>query len=231
MAKNKTKQAKIKEVSFEIEKAKFKKLLSNLLTHAATYDASTLLSGIKIHLANNTLEMAATDGNTLLKGIITLEEATGREFDAVLSGIHLSKMKLAKSYEFNKKKYSSIDVLDITLKESETLITDRLNKITYTIPYICGQYPKYNQLFAEYDEKKYIKIGINPKLLARLVDLPDGNKSLVMVVNKNDPTRQITFYTDENNEAQYTAAVMPVILRDNYKDKEEYLKAKYGGKQ
>ena len=65
------------------------------------------------------------------------------------------------------------------------------------------------------NKKKHIKIGINPKLLARLVDLPDGNKPLVMVVNKNDPTKQITFYTDENNEAQYTTVVMPVILRDN----------------
>ena len=214
MAKNKTKQAKFKEVSFTIQKSRFKKLLSNLIMHVPTYEKQSLLNSVKLHYENGVLEMAATDGTTLLKSVLDVEEATPGMVDAILSGVHLEKMKLARAYELTKRSLSFIDTLKIVLKESEALITDTLNQITYTIPYLNGQYPKYNQLIANYSADKHIKIGLNPALFSRLSSLPDHNKHLVMVINKKDPTKQITFNTYQDNDIKYTAIVMPVIIKE-----------------
>lgn len=218
MAKNKTKQAKIKEVSFRVHKAKLQRALKNILLCIGNYENEySVLNAIKIHVESDYMEMTATDGMTLIKACVELDEAIKGSADALLSGIHLAKMKLVKNYTNNSRGFSVFDFMQFTIKEDKTIITDEQNEVTYQIPHKCGQYPKTEELFIKYDEKKHIKVGINAQYLARLKELPARpGVPLVMILNKEDELKPIGFEANGgcSRSGGYEVLIMPIMIRE-----------------
>lgn len=219
MAKNKTKQAKFKEITFKVSKADFKRALDNVLLHIVPYDSTaSTLNGVKIHVESDYMELTATDGNTMLKACVGLDEEIKGQGDIVLSGLYLSKIKLAKDYKTNKRSFSIFDILEITIKENEAQLTDAMNGITYTIPKVTGNYPKTEELLEfKYDEKKHLKIALNPKLIARIQNTPARNGvPLVMYFEKENPLGIIHIEANggAKNAGGYDALLMPCQIRE-----------------
>ena len=219
MAKNKTKQAKFKNVTCRVSKADFKRALDNVLLHIVPYDSTaSTLNGVKIHVESDYMELTATDGNTMLKACVGLDEEIKGQGDIVLSGLYLSKIKLAKDYKTNKRSFSIFDILEITIKENEAQLTDAMNGITYTIPKVTGNYPKTEELLEfKYDEKKHLKIALNPKLIARIQNTPARNGvPLVMYFEKENPLGIIHIEANDGakNAGGYDALLMPCQIRE-----------------
>lgn len=218
MAKNKTKQAKFKNVTCRVSKADFKRALDNVLLHIVPYSTASTLNGVKIHVESDYMELTATDGNTMLKACVGLDEEIKGQADIVLSGLYLSKIKLAKDYKTNKRSFSVFDILEITIKEDEAQITDAMNGITYTIPKVTGNYPKTEELLEfKYDEKKHLKIALNPKLIARIQNTPARNGvPLVMYFEKENPLGVIHIEANDGakNAGGYDALLMPCQIRE-----------------
>lgn len=222
MAKNKNKQAKFKEVTFRVSKANFKTALDNVLEHVQSYKASpcSVLNGVKIHVESDYMEMVATDGNTMLKTTVGLDEPIKKGAgDIVLSGLYLSKLKLTKSYTTNKRSFSVFDIMEVTIKESEALIKDQTNGITYKIPKIVGNYPKNTDsiLAFKFDEKKHLKIALNPNLIAKLKNIPNRTGGpLTMYFEKENPLGKIHIEANGGTKQAggYDAVVMPCQIRE-----------------
>ena len=218
MAKNKAKQAKFKNVTCRVSKADFKRALDNVLLHIVPYNTASTLNGVKIHVESDYMELTATDGNTMLKACVGLDEEIKGQADIVLSGLYLSKIKLAKDYKTNKRSFSVFDILEIAIKEDEAQITDAMNGITYTIPKVTGNYPKTEELLEfKYDEKKHLKIALNPKLIARIQNTPARNGvPLVMYFEKENPLGTIHIEANDGakNAGGYDALLMPCQIRE-----------------
>lgn len=222
MAKNKTKQAKFKNVVFKVQKRDFKSALDNVLMHAgASYINSPagVLNSVKIHVESDYMELLATDSNTLLKATVGLDEAIKGKGDILLDAKYLSKIKLVKDYKTTTRDYSVFDLLEIVIKETEAQITDIANGVTYTIPRMVGQYPpNVEDLLAfKYDEKKYLEVAINPNFIAKLKNLVKTNGfPVVMYFEKENPLAMI--HVIANGGAQkaggYDAVIMPCQIRE-----------------
>lgn len=216
MAKNSTKKAKFKPVEFEIKKSRFKKIIENQLK-TISQEPGTVLNGVQFKTDGNTLTLASTDGNTLLKSEIELENPQPKH-EIVLSGLYLSKMKIFNSYENGRKSsFSLFDTLVITLFEDHATIEDKLNKIKYNIPGFSDvSFPKYDQLIPDITKEPYTRIGFNTKFLERFSNISNGKtKEGVLSVNKNNPLACFVI-TAENQEdfVKSTALIMPRELRE-----------------
>lgn len=216
MAKNSTKKAKFKPVEFEIKKSRFKKIIENQLK-TISQEPGTVLNGVQFKTDGNTLTLASTDGNTLLKSEIELENPQPKH-EIVLSGLYLSKMKIFNSYENGRKSsFSLFDTLVITLFEDHATIEDKLNKIKYNIPGFSDvSFPKYDQLIPDITKEPYTRIGFNIKFLERFSNISNGKtKEGVLSVNKNNPLACFVI-TAENQEdfVKSTALIMPRELRE-----------------
>lgn len=216
MAKNSTKKAKFKPVEFEIKKSRFKKIIENQLK-TISQEPGTVLNGVQFKTDGNTLTLASTDGNTLLKSEIELENPQPKH-EIVLSGLYLSKMKIFNSYENGRKSsFSLFDTLVITLFEDHATIEDKLNKIKYNIPGFSDvSFPKYDQLIPDITKEPYTRIGFNTKFLERFSNISNGRtKEGVLSVNKNNPLACFVI-TAENQEdfVKSTALIMPRELRE-----------------
>lgn len=216
MAKNSTKKAKFKPVEFEIKKSRFKKIIENQLK-TISQEPGAVLNGVQFKTDGNTLTLASTDGNTLLKSEIELENPQPKH-EIVLSGLYLSKTKIFNSYENGRKSsYSLFDTLVITLYEDCATIEDKLNKIKYNIPGFSDvSFPKYDQLIPDITKEPYTRIGFNTKFLERFSNISNGRtKEGVLSVNKNNPLACFVI-TAENQEdfVKSTALIMPRELRE-----------------
>ena len=216
MAKNSTKKAKFKPVEFEIKKSRFKKIIENQLK-TISQEPGTVLNGVQFKTDGNTLTLASTDGNTLLKSEIELENPQPKH-EIVLSGLYLSKMKIFNSYENGRKSsFSLFDTLVITLFEDHATIEDKLNKIKYNIPGFSDvSFPKYDQLIPDITKEPYTRIGFNTKFLERFSNISNSRtKEGVLSVNKNNPLACFII-TAENQEdfVKSTALIMPRELRE-----------------
>lgn len=217
MAKNSTKKAKFKPVEFEIKKSRFKKIIENQLK-TISQEPGTVLNGVQFKTDGNTLTLASTDGNTLLKSEIVLETPQPKH-EIVLSGLYLSKTKIFNSYENSRKSsFSLFDTLVITLYEDHATIEDKLNKIKYNIPGFSSDvpFPKYDQLIPDITKEPYTRIGFNTKFLERFSNISNSKtKEGVLSVNKNNPLACFII-TAENQEdfVKSTALIMPRELRE-----------------
>lgn len=218
MVKNTKKKAKFKPVTIEIQKYKYKKLMENIFKFMSKY--AGVLTGISFKVKGNILTLGATDGMTLLKSEIELEETAANDCELVLNGFYLWRMKLNTSYEFGrKKKYRPIDTMVITFNEDFAVFEDKLNGIKYNIPTIKDaiRYPDYEKLIPDIDKNKdYIKVGINTSYLARLADISDS-RTKVGVLNINtkvSDTAILVNSTDRENNIKNTALIMPIFIRE-----------------
>ena len=103
----------------------------------ANYDGNNILSGIYFQLSENSLEMAATDGNRLARVIKEVNNPEHKEYKVVIPSRTL--------VEFTRILTGSTDEdVKITIKSGQILfkLTDRC----ITSRLLEGQYPKYQQL-------------------------------------------------------------------------------------
>ncbi len=217
MAKNTKKKAKFKEVTFTINKNKFKELLALVLKHNLSYSTcgDNILNGVKMNVKGNILTLVATDGNTLLELENELSESVTNEAEAVLVGVHLEKLALKKDYYAQRRSLGVFDVLEITIKEESTIINDVRNQIKYNIPhYTGGEYPDYKKFFPENAEKNedYIKVGVNMALLSKLGGLTQRGVPSVIAVNKN-PKAAIIVKSNYNG-IKSRSIIMPCVIRE-----------------
>ena len=216
MAKNSTKKAKFKPIEFEIKKSRFKKVIENQLK-TMSHEVGSVLNGVQFKTDGNILTLASTDGNTLLKSEIELENPQPKH-EIVLSGLYLSKTKIFNSYENGRKSsYSLFDILVITLYEDCATIEDKLNKIKYNIPALCNiQYPKYDQLIPDTTKEQYTRIGFNTKFLERFSNISnDRSKEGILSVNKDNALACfIITAEDKENFVKSTALIMPREIRE-----------------
>lgn len=216
MAKNSTKKAKFKPIEFEIKKSIFKKVLENQLK-TISQEPNTILNGVQFKTDGNILTLASTDGNTLLKSEIELENLLPK-FEIVLNGLYLLKTKIFNSYENGRKStFSLFDTLVITLYEDHATIEDKLNKIKYNIPAFSSDisFPKYDQLIPDITKEPYTKIGFNTKFLERFSNISNcRTREGILSVNKNNPLACFLI-TAENKEdfVKSTALIMPREIR------------------
>ena len=218
MAKNTKKKAKFKPVTIEIPKHKYKKLMENIFKFMGKYN--NVLTGINFKVKGDILTLAATDGMTLLKSEIALDETAANECELTLNGFYLWRIKLNVSYEFGrKKKYRPIDTMLITFNEDSALFEDKLNGIKYNIPTIKDTtlYPDYEKLIPNTKENKnYIQVGLNTSYIARLADISDSRTRMAILnINTKDQNSAVVVHsTDRENNIKNTSLLMPIQLRE-----------------
>lgn len=217
MAKNSTKKAKFKPIEFEIKKSRFKKIIENQLK-TISHEVGSVLNGVQFKTDGNILTLASTDGNTLLKSEIELENPQPKH-EIVLSGLYLSKTKIFNSYENGRKSsFSLFDTLVITLYEDHATIEDKLNKIKYNIPGFSSDvpFPKYDQLIPDITKEPYTRIGFNTKFLERFSNISNGRtKEGILSVNKNNALACFIITAEDKEDfVKNTALIMPRELRE-----------------
>ena len=217
MAKNSTKKAKFKPIEFEIKKSRFKKIIENQLK-TISHEVGSVLNGVQFKTDGNILTLASTDGNTLLKSEIELENPQPKH-EIVLSGLYLSKTKIFNSYENGRKSsFSLFDTLVITLYEDHATIEDKLNKIKYNIPGFSSDvpFPKYDQLIPDITKEPYTRIGFNTKFLERFSNISNSRtKEGILSVNKNNALACFIITAEDKEDfVKNTALIMPRELRE-----------------
>lgn len=218
MPKNKNKQARFKPIVFEIQKARFKKIIGNQLKNIYSFSERSILNGVYIRVDGNQLTFASTDAHTLLKTELTIEGVSGCKHELVLNGLHLSKVKILKSYENSREKaYRAFDTLLITLNEDFAVIEDRLNGVKYHIPALTGdKFPDFDNIIPDTSKKKYTKVAFNTSFLARFASLSSSKDRIgILRVNKDDPLKCFIITSDDKEDGvKSTALIMPIQLRE-----------------
>lgn len=212
MAKNTKKKAKFKEVTFTINKGTFKELLEQALKNKS--NAIGLLNGVKMTVKGKFLTLVATDGILLVEIQTQLDDPVTNEIDVVMYGKYLEKMVIKKDFETNKRSFSLIDFLEITVQEDKVLIFDTRNQIKYNVPiYNTSEqkYPEYKKFFKGHKNDS-ITFGVNIDLLSRLKGITKrGIPSKVTVSkNVNDPIE----ITAQYNDISTRAILMPCVIRE-----------------
>ena len=221
MEKNANKKAKFKPIVFEIRKDVFKKVLTNAFSCIVPRsNGRTILNGINFKIDNEDLTLAATDGHTLIKQDLKVDEVINSgNYQIVLDGQHLYKAEFKKSYEFGRKpSMKSLDKLRITINEDSAIIEDIYNSIRYNIPALTGdRFPNYEKFIPKdlNNKEKYTEIGFNTSLMTRFADISNPKTKIgILRVNKEKPLNPM-FITSENevDQIKTTALLMPIELR------------------
>lgn len=215
MAKNTNKKAKFKEVTFTINKNKFKELLALILKHNEKYSTcgGNILNGVQMSVKGNVLTLTATNGSILLELETELEQTVAHEAEVVLVGVYLEKLTLKKDYYLTRRDLNVFDNLEITIKEESTVINDVKNQIKYNIPHYLDKFPDYKKFFPEDVEKNkdYVKVGINMALLSNLSALTQRGIPSIMAVK--DGNSAVVIKANYNN-IKSRALVMPCVIRE-----------------
>ena len=221
MGKNANKKAKFKPIVFEIGKDVFKKALINAFSCTVPRsNGRTILNGINFKIDNEVLTLAATDGYTLIKQDLKVDEViNGGNYQIVLDGQYLYKAGFKKSYEFGRKlSMKSLDKLRITINEDSAIIEDVYNSIRYNIPALTGdKFPNYEKLIPKdlNNRERYTEIGFNTSFIARFADISNPKSKIgILRVNKEKPLNPMII-TSENeiDQIKTTALLMPIDLR------------------
>ena len=123
--------------AIEVEVEPLLRAIKQTVFAAATYDTNNVLSGVFCQINNESLEMAATDGNRLSRVIQMIENKNGKEFSAVIPSRTLTEFSRILSGVNDKTVLITVKGGQISFKLSDRCITSRI---------IEGNYPKYQQL-------------------------------------------------------------------------------------
>lgn len=224
MGKNTNKKAKFKPIVFEVRKSTFRKALKNALSCIYfEFQSKSILSGIHFKIDNQTLTLAATDGNVLIKQDLEVDEViSGGTYQLTLSGQYLYKTAFKNSYEYGRKSsMQCFDKLRITINEESAIIEDILNGISYTIPALGGEsykFPEYEKLIPKNldKNKNYTKVGFNTHFLARFKEISHPRSRIgVLRINKENPlAAMVVTANNENDGINTTALLMPIQIRE-----------------
>lgn len=141
----------------EIEIDPLLRAVKQTLFATATYDMNNVLSGVFCKIEENTLEMAALDGNRLAKIKEVIENQDEKSFSVIIPSRTLKEFTNLLAGVEDEKVSITVKNGQILFKLSDRYIASRL---------IEGQYPNYEQLIPINNEKK-AKIN-RSKLLSSL---------------------------------------------------------------
>lgn len=165
--KNANKKSKKKETvaNFRILKSTFKKVIKQ--NCSARYKGNySIISGIKFEYSYPTLSLISTDGSRLLVNEIIVHDGSG-ECEAVFNGGILEKITFIKDMLIGGK---FVDLLEFEMTPEKLIIKDVANQITYCIPKIGGEFPKWKNLIPKVNEKEsdYTVLGVNIRFMEEL---------------------------------------------------------------
>lgn len=214
MAKNSTKKAKFKPVSFKVRKVDFKKAIECILKHKSTTENYNRLNAVLFQTFKpDNLTMVATDGNSLLKVEIPVQGLTG-EAKIILHGTRLSKFRIFKDFENKKRGFGLIDDLQITIFDDSITITDLANSVSYGIPEAFHKdFVGFEKLLTKNYDNLH-KVYLNPALLARFSGLTNSkHQPCAVYIDTSDPNGQITI-VNEFDCMKFTGLLMPCVKRE-----------------
>lgn len=123
--------------SVDIEIQPFLNAIKETVFAVANYDTNSVLSGVFCKIKGQTLEMASTDGNRLVKTVKEIENANGKDYAVIIP----SKTLL----EFTKIMTGVVDDT-VSILISNGQICFKLSDRFMTSRLLEGQYPDYNKI-------------------------------------------------------------------------------------
>lgn len=163
---------------FEINKNIFNKSIKQTIFSAAQQETASVLGGICVNIANNTLEVVATDGNRLTR--------VRKEINS--KGLEELFIIPAKTLQELLRISSILEDENITISVDKTKILFLYKDAKFSSRLIEGTYPKYQQLIPTTNEKTVI---LNREEFIDAID-----RVSVMV---NERTNMVKFYFQDNS--------------------------------
>lgn len=167
----------LSQVDFQkivLDKNEFLKAIKQVIFAVSQQETQVVLTGVCFTIENNTIEVAATDGNRLTRVRKELTET----FD-----IPLSFIVPAKTLQEVQRISSLVEDENITLKVHKNKILFEFENLIFQSKLIEGVYPKYQQLIPSSNDKKIV---VNRAELINSID-----RVSIMV---NERTNVIRFY-------------------------------------
>ncbi len=204
-------------VEFEIEP--FLKAIKQTLFAAATYDMNNVLSGIFCKIEDNTLEMAALDGNRLARVKEDIENKDKKSFSVIIPSRTLKEFVSIVTGVEDEKVSITVKNGQILFKLSDRFMASRL---------IEGQYPNYEQLIPTTNDKRAkIEKGKFLSSLDRVATMVNERTNIVKLSFNND-NLQITADTPDLGDScdeipvEYAGENMDIAF--NYRYIQDFLK-------
>jgi DNA polymerase-3 subunit beta len=211
------------EDSVEIETKPFAKAIRHVVSAAAGYETSNLLSGIICVVNKNILELAATDGNKLAK-VREVVKNNSVDSENVFEMLISSKVlaELPKIIVLDES-----ETIKVSKEEKKIIMEVGRTKIL-TRPMQSNKYPKYNQLIPQTFPKE-VKINKNDLIstLERVAVMVNEKNSIVKF-EFADNTLKLSGDSPEAGNSQDEISVEyayePLVIAFNYKFILEFLK-------
>ncbi len=203
----------------EIEIEPLLKAVRQTFFATATYDMNNVLSGVFCKIEDNTLEMAALDGNRLSRIKEEIENKDGKSFSVIIPSRTLKEFTNILAGVEDEKVSITVKNSQILFKLTDRYITSRL---------IDGQFPNYEQLIPTANSKK-AKID-KVKLLSSLdrVSTMVNERTNIVKLSFNRDNLKITADTPDLGDScdeldvEYVSDSLDIAF--NYRYMQDYLK-------
>ncbi|MDD3237183.1 MAG: DNA polymerase III subunit beta [Candidatus Gastranaerophilales bacterium] len=136
-----------KKESIEIDMEPFVKSIKHTVYAAANYENRNIISGVFCNIADEKLEMAATDGNRLTRIIENIKNKDEKTAKIVIPSKTLQEFLRVSSFVAEEKVALHVDSAKVIIQTKSFLIISRL---------LEGEYPPYKQLIPAKTEKTAI---------------------------------------------------------------------------
>ena len=130
-----------------INKNEFSKAIKQVIFAVSQQETQAVLTGVCFNIENNTLELAATDGNRLTR--------VKKEINSTVEEL-LNFIVPAKTLQEVQRISSLVEDENITLKISKNKILFEFENMAFQSRLIEGIYPKYQQLIPTSNDKKIV---------------------------------------------------------------------------
>ena len=130
-----------------LNKNEFSRCIKQVIFAVSMQETQAVLTGVCFNIENNILEMASTDGNRLTRVKKELSQNYPELINFIVPSKTLSEVQRISSI---------VEDENITLKIFKNKIIFEFKDLTFQSRLIEGQYPKYQQLIPENNDKKII---------------------------------------------------------------------------
>lgn len=130
-----------------LNKNEFSKAIKQVIFATSQQETQAVLTGVCFNIENNTLELAATDGNRLTRVRREIETPVSELINFIVPSKTLSEVQRISSI---------VEDENITLKIEKSKILFQFENLAFQSRLIEGIYPKYQQLIPAESERKII---------------------------------------------------------------------------
>ena len=200
------------EESVDIDIDLLTKAIKQTTFAVATYDTSSILSGVSFKLKDTHLEMAATDGNRLAKVTKTIKNKINKEYSVVIPSRTLNEFSKILTGIEDKTVAISIKNGQISFKLKDRHLTSRL---------LEGQYPDYEKIIPKnYTITALVNIDNLINSLERTATMVNERTSIIKL-HFNDTILEFTADTPDLGDSSDKIAIEynndDLIIAFNYK--------------